>query len=219
MIEEQKDNQFSLPQEAIEELRTEFITAGGIVTALPDVSTVRNNTQVQIQKFDANNNQQFDLYQMIDGKWFHLTDVDQRVLHAEGSSEQYETETVITIDTQDVPVEILEGWTNHFLHNMTNGTGVFTVVIAGDYQIHWSLSLLTASPNKDFAAGIMIDHVAVPRGWAHLTLGASSDTGSMSSASVMKLRGSQKISLGILNHTDDANCSIEHASFSVIRIR
>ena len=216
---EQSDNQFGVSQEALEELRTEFITAGGIVETLPDPSTVRDNTQVQIEKIDANNNQQFDLYQMIDGKWFHLIDVDQRKLHAEGSSEQYETGTLVTIVTQDEPVEVTEGWTNHYLDNMTNGSGTFTIQIAGDYQIHWSLSMVTVAPNQDFAGGIMCDGVLVERGWAHLTLGATSDTGSMSSASIMKLRGGQQISLGILNHTGTGNCTIEHASFSVIRIR
>lgn len=213
------DNEKGISQESLEGLRAEFISLGGIVTELPEISSVRDFTQIYIPKLDGDSKQLFDRYQALDGKWYRLPDTAEYELHAEGSSEQYETGTVITIVTQDVAVEILEGWTNHYLHNMSNGDGVFTMEIAGDYQIHWSLSLLTVSPNKDYAAGVMVDGAPVEIGWAHLTLGASTDTGNMSSLTIKELRSGQKVSIGILNHTDATNVSVEHASFSVIRIR
>jgi hypothetical protein len=213
------DNEKGVSQESLEGLRAEFISLGGIVTELPEISSVRDFTQIYIPKLDGDSKQLFDRYQALDGKWYRLPDTAEHDLHAEGSSEQYMVGTVMTIVTQNVAVEILEGWTNHHLHNMLNGAGVFTITVAGDYQIHWSLSLVPVSPNKDFAAGIMIDGIEAPIGWAHLTLGASTDTGNMSSLSLKTLRGGQKVSIGILNHTDTTNVEIEHASFSVIRIR
>ncbi len=216
---ENTDYQRGISQENLEDLRSEFVSIGGIVNSLPDISEVRDNTQIYIPKTDGDGKQLFDRYQAIDGKWYILPDTAQHELHAEGSSEQYETGTLVTIAVIDKAVELLSGWTNHYLHNMTNGNGVFTIQVAGDYQIHWSLSLVPISPNKDFAAGIMIDSVAVPIGWAHLTLGASTDTGNMSSLSMKELKSGQKVSLGLLNHTDTTNVNVEHASFSVIRIR
>ena len=74
MAEEDKtqtDNQFGLSQDNIEELRAEFISLGGIVDTLPDVSDVRDWTMVAIES-DASGTQTVTLHLMVLGKWFNI---------------------------------------------------------------------------------------------------------------------------------------------------
>ena len=74
MAEEDKiqvDNQFGLSQDNIEELRTEFISLGGIVDTLPDVGDVRDWTMVAIQSVESGV-QTVTLHLMVLGKWFNI---------------------------------------------------------------------------------------------------------------------------------------------------
>lgn len=60
-----------ITQEIIEELRTEFLSKGGIVTVLPDVSEVREFTEVFIF-VDNSGSKTYKIYKMIDNDWYLL---------------------------------------------------------------------------------------------------------------------------------------------------
>ena len=60
-----------LSQEARENLRTEFVSLGGIVKSKPDVSEVRDFTISAILSEDSLS---VTLIMMIDGKWFNIGD-------------------------------------------------------------------------------------------------------------------------------------------------
>ena len=221
MIEDKelKDNQFRLPQDAIEELRTEFISIGGIVDELPEMGTVRDFTQVHIPKTDADGKEMYDRYQAINGKWFLLPDVAQHHLHAEGSSEQYETDQLITITLADAIYPVVDGWTNHYLHNMGNGTGIFKMKIAGDYHIGWTLAFHSTGANQNYGCGLLVNDINVEIAWSHTHTQATGDIAMMGAGTIYRLREGDRISIGIKNIGGTANVIIDHASFSVFRLR
>jgi hypothetical protein len=63
-IQTPDDIQRGISQENLEDLRSEFVSTGGIVTTLPDSSEVRDFTQVIL-----NDGTTKTLYMMIDGNW------------------------------------------------------------------------------------------------------------------------------------------------------
>ena len=216
---ENTDYQRGISQENLEDLRSEFVSIGGIVNDLPDISEVRDNTQIYIPKTDADGKEMYDRYQAINGKWFRLSDTAEHKLHAEGSQEQYETGTVVTIGVIGTIYPITEGWHNHYLDSMTNGSGVFTMNIAGDYFIYWTVSIHSTAPNEIYQCGLLVDGVNVETAWSQLTLGGTGQVGSMGASTIWRLKAGQKVSIGIRNTTTTADPVIDHASFSVFRIR
>ena len=217
--EENTDYQKGISQDNLEDLRSEFVSIGGIVNTRPDMSEVRDGTQVYIPKTDADGKEMYDRYQAINGKWFLLPDTAEHLLHGEGSSEQYETGTVVTILVQHNIYPIEEGWTNHYLHNMDNGSGVFTIKVAGDYFIAWTLAIHSSAPNEIYGCGLLIDNVNVETAWSHLTLGGTGAVGTMGASTMWRLKAGQRVSIGIKNTTSTADPIIDHASFSVFRLR
>ena len=61
-----------LSQEARENLRTEFVSLGGIVTSLPDPSEVKDFTISVIMDTNITGAETATLYMMINGKWFTI---------------------------------------------------------------------------------------------------------------------------------------------------
>ena len=208
-----------LSQEARENLRTEFISLGGIVTSLPDIAEVRDFTQVYIPSKDASGKQLFDIWQMLDGRWYNLGQVAQTTLSVSGSSDQFDTNQTITISTVNTFTEITLGWTNNLKNNIEFSGGVYTIQIAGDYLIIWSLSVLPSVAGKTYEFGIGKNTVKINRGWTQEHLSNTTEEESLGASAILDLKTGDKISLGVINETDSNNIAIQHASFTIVKIR
>ncbi len=216
---EQKDNQFGLSQENVEELRSEFISFGGIVERLPDVGDVRDWTMVGIPSRDADGVDTISLFLMMTGKWFHLNEYQAQATGAYGSADQYDTGTVINFGGTPDLVEVTSGWTAGAMNNILYSGGVFKIQRAGNYKISWAISFAIASGNnKEFEAGVLKNGVVTEQGWAHRKI-ATNDIGSFSASTIVPLKKNDLISLGVINETDTIAMVIDHISFTIFRIR
>lgn len=220
--EDIKDYQRGVSQESLEDLRSEFVSIGGIVTTLPDISEVRDWTMVSILTKDISGEDVLELWLMSDGKWWSLNDYRATPSHASGNIDQYDTTSTVTLGTPDAIVVVTADWTiGHIDRLGYNNAGVFTVEIAGEYQIIWSLSFTSSIANKDFEGGILINGLSAQSGWAHRRISTASDTGSMGASTIEDLRKGDTISLGVVGETAPAtgNLIVQHASFTIHRIR
>ena len=219
---EQLDYQKGISQENQESLRAEYFPIGVILTSLPEPSEVRDWTIATILKTDASGDDVMDLYLMMNGKWWSLNDYRATPSHASGNIDQYDTTSTVTLGTPDAIVVVTADWTIGHIDGMGyNNAGVFTVEIAGEYQIVWSLSFTSSIANKDFEGGILVNGLSAQSGWAHRRISTASDTGSMGASTIEDLRKGDTISLGVVGETTPitGNLIIQHASFTIHRIR
>lgn len=69
-------------EESLEGLRVEFVSLGGIVTTLPEVSSVRDFTQLVLKTGNLR-----ELYMIVEGKWKFLRRIDSQdhIVDADGT--------------------------------------------------------------------------------------------------------------------------------------
>lgn len=217
---EHENNQFGLPQESIEELRSEFISLGGLVDKLPDVSSVRDWTMVGIPSKDASGVDIINLHLMMQGKWFSLNEYQERPTGAYGGIDQFDTVSTITFTGVNDITVITADWSLSSLKDISyNNAGVFTIQKAGVYFIGWSLSFSSTGNNKDYEMGVLKNGVNIEQGWAHRRVAASTDLGNMSALTILELRSGDTISLGMLNEDDTTSAIIDHSGLTIYRIR
>ena len=218
-----------ISQENIEELRTEFISTGGLVTKLPEVSTVRDFTIVGIPSKDSGGEKVIALWMMMDGEWYSLNSYRLTPTGASGSISQYDTTSEVIIanineDTEIISTNIVGGtddWTNTHLDNMGYSDGQFTIERPGKYFISWALSFsMAGAGNDNIEAGVMVNHANLQKGgWAQRRIGTASDIGSMSANGMREFTKGTVISLAFRNESGTDNIYIDHASLSILRIR
>ena len=218
--EENKDYQRGISQDNLEDLRSEYNPIGVLLDELPEPSEVRDWTMVAIPSKDASGIDTINLFLMVDGKWFNLNDYQEKETGAHAGVDQFDTASVITFTGVNDITIITDDWVLSDAHHIGyDGAGVFTIEKAGHYFIGWSLSFASSGNNKDYEMGILKNGVNIQQGWAHRKIGASTDLGDMSSLTILELRGGDKISLGMLNETDTQTAIIDHAGFTIFRIR
>lgn len=215
-----------LTQENREELRAEFLSTGGIVTSLPDVSEVRDFTIVSIMSKNADLKDVANLYIMIMGKWFNLNEYTEKSTGAYGGADQYHAATVLTFTGVDDITQLTTNWVAEQLSHMTFANGIFTIEKSGHYKICWSMSYGSAGNNKIYEAGVCLNFIQgqkgddqIQQGWASRKMGAGTDIGDMSSYTLLELRAGDKISIGMVNETDTTGATLDHMSFTIFRIR
>ncbi len=97
-----------------------------------------------------------------------------------------------------------------------------TVLVAGRYEIAWSLSTnysSTPGAKQQLEYGIMVDGVIQVEGAAHRTLSNTSDTGSACSSAIIDLPANSAISLASKNETSGGKTiSVQHGNFTIKQI-
>ena len=228
IIKKHEDHQFGLPQDSIEELRNEFMTLGGVVDKLPEVSSVRDFTIVVIPKRDISGVEKIELWFMVLGKWWSLNDYYTTPVNNSASIVQKDTHSEVNIVSANIEYEIIsanivggaDDWSLAHKTGIAYNDGVFTVGRAGRYFGIWSLSISSASANQDIEAGFWVDGSPTEfGGWAHRKISTASDVGSFSNHGITELRKGAKVSMAIMNETSTANVFIEHAGFTIFRVR
>jgi hypothetical protein len=225
------DFQFGQSQEQIEELRSEFMSIGGLVSALPEVGSVRDFTIIGIPSNDASGDRQVNLYMMMEGKWFNLNSYGLEPTGNSGSIQQYNTNAIYTpVDGAGTETELVianeAGTTDQWdlIHSTRMGynkDGGLIIEKAGRYSGLWSISFSAGSANQDFEAGFWLNGVNQKvGGWAQRKIGTASDIGSFSAGGIADLVKGDRVSLAFANITPSASTIIiNHASFTLNRIR
>lgn len=214
------DNEKGISEENLEGLRAEFVSLGGLVTELPEVSSVRDWTMVGIHSKDVSGEDTVNLYLMMMGRWFNLNEYQEKSTGAHGGIDQFDTGTVVNFTGANTITEITEGWAlSTQQHILYDGAGVFTTEKAGNYYVGWSLSFASSGNNKDYEMGVLKKSIGLQQGWAHRKIAASTDLGDMSALTVLELKKGDKISLGMLNEDDTTSAIIDHAGLLIFRIR
>lgn len=215
----QLDGQRGISQEALEDLRSEFLSIGGVVKSLPDVKSVRDNTIVMIRD-TSYKVEVYDRWQMINNKWYWIGKaVPENPFNITGEVYQKNTGTTIAVASINTLYNITSGWTYDLVeHIHYNQAGLFQIEHGGEYLVIWSLSLLSAGTNKEYEAGIVLNGSEFTSGWSHEKLAVANDTLSMSSSAILNLKTGDKINLGIICRTSPvADVDIEHANFLVMK--
>lgn len=221
----QPDYQRGISQENLEDLRTEFLSTGGMVDVLPEPSEVRDWTIVGLQGKDNDGHDEVTLFVMMLGGWFDLGNYTHMSPHSEGSLDQFDTESEIVIGATDTIYEIssaneLSGnddWVLSHSEGVSYKDGVFTMIEAGHYTIAWSLSFHSGGSNQDYEGGILKNGENLQRGWAHRKISGSGDIGSFGAHAIMDLKTGDRISIGVVNETSTANFFINHANIVIHR--
>jgi hypothetical protein len=223
------DNQHGLSQESVESLRSEYLSIGGMVTELPEVSSVRDFTLVGIEGTDASGEVEVNLFMMMLGKWFNLNSYGLQPTGNSGSLSQFNTNAVYTPTSTGVETELVianeagsvDQW--DLIHSTRmgyNNDGGLIIEKAGRYVGIWSISFSASSANQEFEAGFWLNGENIEiGGWAQRKINTASDVGSFSANGIANLRKGDVVSLAIANLTSTANMIINHASFTLNRIR
>lgn len=215
----QPDVQRGLSQDAVEDLRSEFLSIGGIVESLPEIASVRDNTIVMIKSNDHKGYVKYDRWQAIDGQWFWIGRArPQHPMHISGSLDMYNTTTAVAFSGVDALTNITSGWTVSHVDHIRYADGEFKIEAKGEYSIAWSLSVYPDGSNKEYEAGIVLNGSNAQKGWAHIKLSNASDTLTFGSQTIMELEIGDTIKLGAICRTNPvADLIIAHANLTLIR--
>jgi hypothetical protein len=219
------DFQRGVTQENLEDLRTEFLSSGGIIKTLPEVSSVRDWTIVGSLDKDASGEAVLTLYIMVDGKWWNLNDYRFTKTGASGNINMLNVVGTYSVPVADTHYEFTtarSGGTDHWdktdLNNLTYDDGVFTIQRAGRFAISWSCGFTCGTNNREFEMGVMLNG-AQTYGWSHRKIGTANDVGSMGAQTILELRKNDKISLGYLEIANTDSVVVSHANLTINRIR
>lgn len=220
------DFQFGQSQEQIEELRSEFVSLGGLVSVLPEVSSVRDWTMVGIPSIDSGGEKIISLWLMMNGEWYSLNSYRLTPTGASGNINMLNVAGIYTVPIADTRYEFTTvratGGTDHWeltdKNNINYSDGVFTIIRAGRYHIAWSVSFTCGTNNREYEMGVMLNGVQT-YGWAHRKIGTSGDVGSMSAQTILDLKKGDKISLGYLCIANTTTLTASHANLTLNRIR
>ncbi len=118
-----------------------------------------------------------------------------------------------------------DGWVAGELNEVTfpgGGTEHYlTISEPGRYEINWDMSIMTTvGSGGEIHGGIMVDSVAVRnQGEAHRTISAANDSGSISGHAILDLpKGTDEISLWLLNTSNNNDVVVDHGNLVVIHI-
>lgn len=216
----QEDNQRGVSQDALEDLRTEFLSVGGIIQSLPDPKSVRDNTIVMIRNLDYKI-EVYSRYQMINGNWYWIGDaLPSNPFHISATITQKNSATVIgTSAGTGTIVDITTGWTSIHKENITyKQAGVYEILSDGEYYINWQLSIDTGTANKSFEAGVIINGSEYGGGWSHSFLTTTSAETCLSGNTIVDLKKGDLVNLAIRCMSSPAvDVTIDHADFTIVK--
>ena len=213
------DNQFGLTQNQIEEQRSEFVSKGGVVSELPAIQSVKDGSQYFVPFVDEKTSG-FVVWQAIAGAWYCYGRITKQNPHAEGGLEQYNTGATVVVSAMNTLYEVTAGWTTYHLDGVkTDDNGRFIIQNAGDYKIVWHLSVYLSTANQAVEGGILVNGKNLQRAYAHCYQQTANTKTNMGSNGVFELDKGDAISIGVANTTSTEDIVIEHASFSIVRIR
>lgn len=222
------DNEKGVSEENLEGLRAEFVSLGGLVTKLPEVSEVRDWTMVGLLESTDAKTQVINLFVMTNGEWQSIIDIQaigSNILRASADAGAFAVDAELTINTIDVAEELVDAnadktiWTLHNTENLDFAGGVFTVKYAGYYNIQWSISFTSIGSNKVYECGLYADGVDTERGYAQVKIITAGDVVSFGSNASNFISEGTKLSLYVTNTTDAVNFIVQHASLTIHRIR
>lgn len=217
----QEEKQRGISQDSLEDLRSEFLSIGGIVASLPDPKAVRDNTIVMIRDLSFKV-EVYNRWQMINGKWYWIGKATPaEPYHITGSLDQKNTGTTISLSgvATNALLPIDSGWTKTLTENIiSRDAGKLQVESDGEYIIMWAMGITCTSANKAFEAGLMVNGSENASGWAEVMLSTANAELVLSTQTIVQLKKGDQLSLSIrCTSSPTADVNIEHANFIAMK--
>lgn len=137
-----------------------------------------------------------------------------------GEMYQDDTDTLVTIETQNVDVSV-EGFSAGINNGFTFQNGrELLVTVSGTYDVDWSLSfkLDGGGGSQQIEGAIGIDGVRQANTGAHRTVATITDTGDMGSPGHITVSAGDTIQLLVRNESSTNNVVVGHANISLTRV-
>lgn len=137
---------------------------------------------------------------------------DQTSAAAERHGEMYQYDNAVAtsisaVDTWTEVANFSEGETD----NITFASNSLTVVFAGDYELNWYCTALSAVANKVFEFAVSVNDTIVDKCKVRRSFSTTTDAGSMAGSCVLALAANDVVKFEIQNITDDNNITVVNA--------
>lgn len=128
------------------------------------------------------------------------------------------TTITVTVGAANTAYEVNSGMTEGLTNLSTfGGNHYIEVGRGGVYEVNWSMAAEASNPTDEIEGGFMVDGTAQSNGTSHT--GSAAAANDIGATGLIKLSAGQQVSLFVRNHSGANDIDVEHATFTIKRIK